>query len=1146
MICPICETENPSGQKFCGECGGRLLCRCPKCGIDNPAPSKFCGHCGTAIALPPNTNVTLAGASSITGAQLFEPRIPFTSLGPQPRIPQGERKTITSLSADITGSMSLLEDLDPDEGRRLLDPVLQIMIDAVDVYGGYVVQLTGDGIFAVFGAPVARERHALHALHAALKMQRRTSDYSRALAGNGGPLIQIRIGVNTGEAVVRSIQTGATRAEYSPIGHSSGVAARMQSVAPPGSVMVTEQTYKIADGYFRFKPFGQVSAKGVRRPLNAYELIGAGSTRTRLEAAMRRGLSRFVGRDQERELLRHALELARQGQGQVVAATGEAGVGKSRLAYELKRECAPSGALILEAACSSVTQQAPYLPLVDLLKGYFHIQPEDSEDRRHEKVTAKLRSLDQAAEESLPFLLSLLDIQGTGDALANMDARMRHQRTLETVVGLLLRESLNQPLFLIFEDLHWIDPETQSFLDLMVPRIATAPILMLVNYRLEYRHEWSQHSHYAEVVLNPLGAESAEEMLAAMLGSGSRIDPIKRLIIEKAACNPFFMEEMAGDLFDQGVLLRGRAIEVTQPVSQIRVPATVQELLASRIDRLPPHEKGLLQLLSVIGPEFPIRLAERVAGHIGAEFAGTESTGIGDAAIDPEHLAGMLQDLQVRGFIYDREGPDPACAFKHVLTQEVAYASLLSERRSLLHEQTGDAIEELYASHLADYYAELAHHYRLAGVIDKAVKYLRLAGQQAVSRSAYNHALSLLKTGLELVKKMAEGRDRAVQEAQLRLALYVPLAACKGMAAPEIEELNSRTSAISAEAGDQRLVFSAQVEAWGLNLVRARFERAREISAHLLHTAESMSQQARMQANLAVGMTSFYLGEFPDACEHLEKAVSLHDPRRHRTPSFSYLKDRAVAAHTLLSLVLWHLGFPNRAVKMSEEAISIAREINHPYSRAYALSFAAVLRQYRREPDRVLALCEASSAIASEHGFALWQHSATIMRGWSLAEMGDTAAGIATAVTGLDGFTATGTRLFVSYFLSLIGEACLRADDAERALVKLTQGLAHVEETREGFAEAELGRLMAEAMATQGDAAGTDAQKWFDIAIATAQKHSDRSVELRILVAVVRQGKEPWASGARERLKEAYGWFREGFETRDLVDAQALIEGSTT
>ena len=327
------------------------------------------------------------------------------------------------------------------------------MIDAVQAFGGYVAQTTGDGIFAVFGAPTAIEGHALHALYAALEMQRRTNEYSEARARGGGAPIQIRVGVNTGEVVVRSIQTGENRAEYTPIGHSTGVAARMQAIAPPGAVLVTERIFKIADGYFRFAPFGAVRAKGIRSPVNAYKLIGIGAIHTRLDAAIRRGLSRFVGRDQERNRLRQALELARNGHGQVVAVTGEAGVGKSRLNYEIKRECEPSGALIVEAACSSVTPSSPHLPLVNLLKNYFHIQSEDNEDTRREKVTAKLRGLDEALEESLPFLLSLLDIEDTHGVTANMDAQTRHQRTLEAVVRLLFARELESAL----------DPHTGRF-----------------------------------------------------------------------------------------------------------------------------------------------------------------------------------------------------------------------------------------------------------------------------------------------------------------------------------------------------------------------------------------------------------------------------------------------------------------------------------------------------------------------------------------------------------------------------------------------------------------------------------------------------------------------------------------------------------
>src|SRR3984885_6094804 len=551
MQCSNCKTENPRGKKFCGDCGAPLANVCPKCGADNPAGKRFCGDCGTALGLA-------APASRSNDSPI---RIAAASASDNL---EGERKTVTALFADIKGSTELEQDLDPEEARAIVDPALRLMIDSVRRYDGYVVQSTGDGIFAIFGAPVAHEDHPQRALYAALRMQEELKRYSAKLVADGGMPIEARVGVNTGEVVVRSISTGGGHVEYTPIGHTANLASRMQAVAPTGSIAISEQTRKFVEGYFQLGPMGPTKVKGVTEPVSVYEVTGLGPLRTRLQRAAARGLTKFVGREREMEAMRNAAQLARGGHGQIVAAMAEAGTGKSRLIFEFKAKN-QSGWNVLETFSVSHGKASAYFPVIDLLNSYFEISSEDDARKRRERVNGKVLTLDRSLEDTIPYLFALLGI-GEGaelqrhwedtfdrldqylhevqrkDPLAQMDAQVRKRRTLDAIKRLLLRESLNQPLMVIFEDLHWIDEATQEFLNLLADSIGTAKILLLVNYRPEYSHQWGNKTYYTQLRLDPLGKESAETMLSALLGDAKDLLPLKRLIIERTEGNPFFME----------------------------------------------------------------------------------------------------------------------------------------------------------------------------------------------------------------------------------------------------------------------------------------------------------------------------------------------------------------------------------------------------------------------------------------------------------------------------------------------------------------------------------------------------------------------------------------------------------------------------
>ena len=709
MTCPRCQAENRDGREFCEECGAPLgtgLCavrRRPCAG-----QAKFCELC----ARPP---VTAAPAPARDSArpESYTPKHLAEKILTSKAALEGERKQVTVLFADLKGSMELLADRDPEEARKLLDPVLERMMEAVHRYEGTVNQVMGDGIMALFGAPLAHEDHAVRACYAALDMQAAMRRYAEEVRRAHGVSLEIRVGLNSGAVVVRAIGSDL-RMDYTAVGQTTHLAARMEQLATGGRSLLTADTLRLAEGYVEVTPLGPVPVKGLDAPVEVYELVGTGARRSRLSAAATRGLTRFVGRDAELEQLRQALGRAAAGHGQVVAIVGEPGVGKSRLVWEVTHSHRVHGWLVLQAGSVSYGKATSYLPVIDLLKGYFAIEDRDGPRAVREKMTGKLLTLDRAQEASLPALLALLDVP-TGDASWDgLDPRQRRQRTLHALKQLLIRESQVQPLLVVFEDLHWIDSETQALLDGLVESLPAARLLLLVNYRPEYQHHWGSRTYYTQLRLDPLPPETAEELLGALLGSDAGLEPLKRMLIARTEGNPLFLEESVRALVETGALAGERgAYRLARPLPAIQVPATVQAVLAARIDRLAPGDKALLQTASVVGKDVPFALLQATA------------------ALGEDELRTAIGRLQAAEFLYETSlFPDLEYTFKHALTHEVAYGSLLQDRRRRLHGEIVAAIERLYPDRLGEHTERLGHHAFRAERWETAAAYLRQAGAQ--------------------------------------------------------------------------------------------------------------------------------------------------------------------------------------------------------------------------------------------------------------------------------------------------------------------------------------------------------------------------------------------------------------------------------
>ncbi len=732
--------------KFCGQCAAPLAAVCPSCGTVNPPENKFCGQC--AAPLDRAARPRFASPESYTPKHLVE-RI-LTSKAAL----EGERKQVTVLFADLKGSMELLADRDPEEARKILDPVLERMMEAVHRYEGTVNQVMGDGIMALFGAPLAHEDHAVRACYAALRMQESVKKYAEGIFRTYGIPLRIRVGLNSGEVVVRSIGSDL-HMDYTAVGQTTHLAARMEQIANPGATLLTADTLRLAEGFVQVQSLGEVAVKGLATPTEIFELTGASPVRSRLQAAAARGLTIFVGRDAEMDTLFTALEQAKAGKGQVVGVVGEPGVGKSRIFWEFSHSHRTDGCLLLEAASVSYGKAATYGPVIDLLKGYFQIEPRDDARKIREKVTGKLLSLDRALEGCLAPLLWLLDAPADDAEWERLDPALRRLRLLEGLRRLLLRESQVQPLVVVFEDLHWIDTETQALLDSVVESLPTARLLLLVNYRPEYGHSWGNKTYYRQVRIDPLSPTSAEQLLGALLGEDGSLIALRPALIGRTEGYPLFLEESVRSLVETGALTGERgAYRLVKALERLQIPATVQTILAARIDRLSPDDKRLLQTASVIGKDVPLALLQAIA-----ETDGT--------AVE----AGLTR-LQAAEFLYGVQlFPEAEYTFKHALTHEVTYGGVLQERRRALHARIVAAIETLHRDRLDEQTERLAHHALRGEVVEKAVDYLRQAGVKAAGRSALQDARVWFEQALKVLEALPESPSTLEQGFEIRLEL---------------------------------------------------------------------------------------------------------------------------------------------------------------------------------------------------------------------------------------------------------------------------------------------------------------------------------------------------------------------------------------
>jgi class 3 adenylate cyclase/tetratricopeptide (TPR) repeat protein len=752
MKCPKCQTENRETRKFCGKCGAPFAVKCPQCGSENLPGEDFCGECGHDLRKPQE-----APPIDYTQPHSYTPKHLADKILTTRTSIEGERKLVTVMFADVANYTSVSEKLDPEEVHQMMDGAFKILMDEIHKYEGTINQFTGDGVMALFGAPVSHEDHAQRACYAALSIQKAMGAYGEKIEKDTGVEFKMRIGLNSGPVIVGAIGDDL-RMDYTAVGDTTNLASRMQTMAQPGTVLLSEHTRRLVKDYFDLRSLGQMEVKGKKEPQEAFELIKASKVVTRIGASVAKGLTRFVGRKSSMATLLDVFDKVKSGSGRVVGLLGEAGVGKSRLLLEM-RNMLPQGEYhYLEGRCLQYGGSMAYLPVLDILRSYFDIKEGDREFLIKKKMEEKILDLDEKLKGVIPPFQSLLSLKVDDEGFSKLEPKEKREKTFEALRDLMLRVSQEKPLVLTVEDLHWIDKTSEEFLGYLTGWLANTPIMLLLLYRPEYSHPWGSKSYYTKVGLDQLGPDSSSELVKAILEEGEAAPELTQLILNRAAGNPLFMEEFTHTLLENGSIeRRDEKYVLSGKASDIQVPDTIQGIIAARLDRLEDNLKRTMQVASVIGRDFAFRILQTITGM-------------------REELKSYLLNLQGLEFIYEKRlFPELEYIFKHALTQEVAYNSLLLKRRKEIHARIGRAIEELYAERLEEFYEMLAYHYSRSDSLEKACRYSRLSGEKAEANYSHREACDFYKGAIDLLNKLPETAESKKEKMEILYLMGPPL-----------------------------------------------------------------------------------------------------------------------------------------------------------------------------------------------------------------------------------------------------------------------------------------------------------------------------------------------------------------------------------
>ena len=1042
-------------------------------------------------------------------------------------VPEAQRRQLTVLFCDLVDSTSLARQLDPEDYREIIRAYQTACADVTQRFDGYIAQYLGDGLLVYFGYPQAHEDDAQRAVRAGLGICDAIALLQAGLMADKGIRLAVRLGIHTGLVVVGTMGSRG-RQEALALGDTPNIAARLQSLAAPGTVVISDATWRLVQGYFACDDLGSQPLKGVETAVQAYRVLGTSEARSRLDVVSSRGLTPLVGREAEVALLRERWAQARDGLGQVVVLSGEAGIGKSRLVMALKEYVTGEPHTRWECRCSPYFQDSALYPLIDRSQRALQFGRDESPAIKLQKLEAALTRYGLVQPDTVALWAALLSVP-LADPYPplHLTPQRQKQQTLEAIMALLLTLAAEQPVLLIVEDVHWIDPSTLEFLTLLIDQEPTARLLTLLTCRPEFHAPWGFRAHLTPLTLTRLPQPQVAQMSVRVAGGKVLPPEVLEQIVAKTDGVPLFVEELTKMVLESGLVREGEDhYALTGPLPPLAIPATLHDSLMARLDRL-ATVKAVAQLGATIGRTFAYELLQAVS------------------PLDAATLRHGLRQLVEAELVYQRGVPPQATyTFKHALIQDAAYQSLLRSTRQQYHQRIVQVLAEQFPETVETQPELLAHHYTEAGLNAPAVVYWQRAGQRASERSAYAEAISHLRKGLEVLQVLPDTPARLQQELELQTTLGPALIATKGYGAPEVAHIYSRARELCQQMGETPDLFPVLRGLWVFHEARAEMLVAQELAEQLLVLAQSLQNPVHLiEAHRALGNTLFWLGEFAPARVHLEQGIALYDFQQHRALAFLYGTDPAVICLSYAAWALWVLGYPDQAHRRSAEALTLAQELSHSPTLAVALAWVTFLHQSCWEVSLAQERAEALMRLAAEQGFQFWLAVGTARRDWALIQQGrQNAEEMAQLRQRLAAYCATGSEPERAYWLALLAEAYGTAGQAEEGLGLLREALVVAETSGEHYWEAELYRLKGELLhQTVPDT--QQAESCFCQALATARRQQAKSLELRAAMSLARlwqgQGKR---AAACQMLVEVYGWFTEGFDTADLREAKALLD----
>jgi class 3 adenylate cyclase/predicted ATPase len=1037
--------------------------------------------------------------------------------------PDAERRQITVMFCDLVGSTALSEKLDPEDLRELMAAYQKAAGVVIERHEGHVAQYLGDGLMVYFGWPAAHEEDAAQAVRASLELVEAVKDVR-----SPEPL-RVRIGIATGPVVVGETGRGDAAVPKAAVGETPNVAARLQGLAGPGEIVIGPTTQRLAGGAFDYYDLGRQELKGISDPLRAWRVVRESTVEGRFEARTMGRFTTLVGRESEIAMLLERWTEAKDGEGQVVLLAGDPGIGKSRITQALRERLANQPHTRLRYQCSPYYTNTAFYPVVDQLERAAGFARDDPPESRLDKLEALLTQGTENVTDVAPLFASLLSLPLERYAPLNMSPQRQKEKTVEAMVEQTAGLARRNPVLMIFEDVHWIDPTSLGVIGTMVDRLQGSAVLLMITFRPDFKSPWSGYNHVTLHSLNRLSRRQGIQMVANVTGGKALPEDVLDQIISRTDGVPLFVEELTKTILEAGLFEGEHSGGVREAIAMI--PATLQDSLMARLDRL-GRGKEIAQIGACIGREFNYPLI---------------------AAVVPEGYSGLddaLSQLIDAELMYRRGNPpDATYSFKHALVQDTAYQSLLKSRRRSFHGRIANALQEQFGDIVEAEPELLAHHYTEARLGELAIPYWQRAGERAVQRSANVEAIGHFTKALDVLETVPESPERNEQELRVQVALAVPLAATTGFASAGMEQVYTRARELCEQVGETSQLFPVLYGLWDFYLVRAEYKAAHKEAQQLLTSVQRAKDSGViLEAYRATGATLYYLGDFVSAREHIEAAMALYDPQKHRAHVALYRQEPGVACLSYDAWTLWCLGYPDQALEKMQQANILARESLHPFSLAWALNFAGRLYEFRREGQEAQERAEAVIALASEKGFAYWLAWGTVMQGWALTAQGQSEKGIAQLRKGIAAIRATGTKIARSQDLGLLAGAQCLLGQADDGLATVAEALAFVEQNEECYYEAELYRLKG-ILTLQSQATGRtskteeEVEACFQKAIEIARRQCARSWELRAITSLARlwrqQGKQ---TEAHQLLSEIYNWFTEGFDTTDLQEAKALLE----